>query len=62
MKWHRHRVMPLLWAALAGPEAGLKPSDPVAKELKSWQAEKEKYLGRRPEFSPTGLAPPWQDA
>lgn len=62
MKWHRHRVMPFLWAALDGPKAGLKTSDPVAKELKSWKAEKEKYLKRRPAFSPTGLKPPWEDA
>jgi hypothetical protein len=62
MKWHRHRVMPFLWAALDGPEAGLKPSDPVAKELEAWKEEKEKYLERRPEFSPARLEPPWEDA
>ena len=62
MRWHRHRVMSFLWAALDGPAAGLKPSDPVARELESWKDEKEKYLERRPEFSPAGLKPPWGDA
>jgi hypothetical protein len=62
MKWHRHRVMPFLWAALDGPAAGLKSSGAVAKELEAWKAERGKYLGRRPEFSPTRLEPPWKDA
>ncbi len=62
MKWHRHRVLPLLWAALDSPKAGLKPSGPVAKELESWKAERDTYLERRPEFSPAGLEPPWEDA
>jgi hypothetical protein len=62
MEWHRHRVMPFLWAALNRREAGLKPSDPVAKELESWKADRQKYLKRRPEFSPAGLEPPWENA
>ena len=61
MKWHRHRVLPFLWTALDRPEAGLKPSDPVAKELELWKTKKGKYLERRPEFSPAGLEPPWED-
>ena len=62
MKWHRHRVMPILWTALESPEAKLKPSDPVAKEVEAWKADRKKYLKRRPIFSPTSLEPPWKDA
>jgi hypothetical protein len=60
MEWHRHRVHPLLWEALA-PEAGaLHTSDPVRREFEAWQAKREEYLARRPVFSQVGLKPPWE--
>ena len=45
MEWHRHRIHPLLWEALDGAQAGGGSNDPVYKELKSWQAKKERIPG-----------------
>jgi hypothetical protein len=58
MEWHRHRVHPFLWQALAG--AKLKASDPVARELRAFEARKDEYLARRPIFSQTGRPAPWE--
>jgi hypothetical protein len=56
MEWHRHRVHPILWEALAAVKG---PRDAAARELAAWQARREEYLARRPIFSPTDLVPPW---
>jgi hypothetical protein len=47
MKWHRHRVMPLLWAALDGPRTGLKLRDPALGQL---AAKTPDYVLERPAF------------
>jgi hypothetical protein len=58
MEAHRHRVHPLLWAAL---EATPGTKGPVARrELGLWQARREDYLARRPVYSQTGAPPPWE--
>ena len=58
MEWHRHRIHPLLWEALAG--ARLPTQDPVARELRVFEAGRETYLARRPAWSQTGARPPWE--
>ena len=59
MEWHRHRIHPILWAAL--DSAGLKAKDPVRRELDLWKARREEYLARRPVYSPVGRQPPWEE-
>ncbi len=62
MEWQRHRIHPLLWEALEEADEG-KGNDPVSKELKAWQARKEEYLARRPQWSPVeGQGAPWEEA
>jgi hypothetical protein len=58
MEWHRHRIHPVLWEALA---AAPGPRDVASRELESWRARQREYLARRPVFSPTDLVPPWVD-
>jgi hypothetical protein len=60
MEWHRHRIHPELWAALANapdlPRAG-----EIRREVKAWRAKKELYLGRRPIWSQDeNNIPPWE--
>lgn len=57
MAWHRHRIHPELWQSLEN--AGSKAKDPVGGELAAWQADKAKYVARRPVFSQAGAKPPW---
>jgi hypothetical protein len=60
MEWHRHRIHPLLWAALENAPAG-RAKDPVGRELKAWQARRDGYLARRPQWSQLkGAVPPWE--
>jgi len=62
MEWHRHRIHPLLWTALQEAPTDGAFKDPVCKELKAWQARKDKYLARRPQWSQvTDWAPPWEE-
>jgi hypothetical protein len=62
MEWHRHRIHPLLWQALADAPSG-DGIDPVNRELTAWQAEHERYLARRPVWSQVRDArPPWTEA
>ncbi len=58
MEAHRHRVHPLLWGALE--RAHLSRRDPARRELEAWQANRSRYLARRPVFSQTGDEPPWK--
>jgi hypothetical protein len=63
MEWHRHRIHPLLWQALLDAPGGGASNDPVRKELKAWQARKEDYLARRPQWSQVeDWDPPWQES
>ncbi|MBI5365533.1 MAG: hypothetical protein HZA54_00735 [Planctomycetes bacterium] len=59
MEWHRHRVHPELWSALAARRGDLKAGDPARRELEAWEARRAEYLARRPVFSQAGLRPPW---
>jgi hypothetical protein len=59
MEWHRHRVHPVLWQALRAVD--LPADDPAKRELDAFLAGKEKYLGRRPRFSHSDDAPPWDE-
>ncbi|MBI3270941.1 MAG: hypothetical protein HYZ53_18205 [Planctomycetes bacterium] len=59
MEWHRHRVHPVLWEALAPEIAKAKPGDPVRREYDAWRTRRDDYLARRPIFSHAGTAPPW---
>lgn len=58
MEWHRHRVHPFLWEALAA--AKLKDGDPAIRELRAFEAKRDEYLARRPIFSQTGTKAPWE--
>lgn len=58
MEWHRHRVHPFLWEALAA--AKLKDGDPAVRELRAFEARRDEYLARRPVFSQTGTKAPWE--
>jgi hypothetical protein len=60
MEWHRHRILPVLWEALKHKPARMKSSDPVGRELKAWQLNRDRYLARRPVYSQAGLTPPWE--
>jgi hypothetical protein len=61
MEWHRHRVHPALWKALAARRAELPASGPIRRELERFEADARRYLARRPAFSQAGLPPPWKD-
>jgi hypothetical protein len=37
------------------------PKDPVRQELRRWQARRKEYLARRPVYSVTGMAAPWDE-
>jgi hypothetical protein len=63
MEWHRHRVHPLLWQALLDAPSSGASSAPVRKELKAWQARKDDYLARRPQWSQVEEGvPPWAES
>lgn len=59
MQWHRHRVHPVLWQALA--QAKGKSDDVAGRELRAFEADREKYLARRPVYSQSGSPPPWDE-
>lgn len=59
MEWHRHRIHPTLWAALA-TRTGRGAPKGVKQQLELWQAKKSDYLARRPPWSQVKTArPPW---
>lgn len=60
MEPHRHRIHPLLWEALEGDAGAASADTVVARELRAWRADQTRYLARRPIWSPSGDAPPWQ--
>ena len=63
LEWHRHRIHPSLWEALEARSADRPPNDPVQKELKAWQAHRDAYLARRPQWSQLkGSVPPWDES
>lgn len=61
MEWHRHRVSPVLWQALKADPAVLADDDPVRNELQHYLADPDRYLTRRPAWSPVAdERPPWE--
>ena len=60
MLWHRHRVHPELWKALAAGKASLRRGSLASTELAAFRAERRRYLSLRPEFSPIGEKEPWK--
>jgi transposase len=60
MEWHRHRVHPLLWQALRDDPSVLAAEEPAQRELAAFFADEERYLLRRPIYSPTKATPPWE--
>ena len=59
MEWHRHRIHPVLWKALEDGMRNVKADDVVRRELKTFQANRKKYLERRPVFSQIRMKRPW---
>lgn len=59
MEWHRHRLCPVLWAALCDRRARWTPSKPVLRQLNAWLEHRRRYLARRPIFSHLDEQPPW---
>jgi len=59
MEAHRHRVHPLLWSALATDREALTVE--LARELGAFEKEPERWLARRPPWSPLDERPPWED-
>jgi hypothetical protein len=49
MEWHRHRIHPVLWAAVE--EEPKTASRKVSREFEKWRARKDAYLARRPIWS-----------
>ncbi len=60
MDAHRHRVHPLLWSALAADREAL--TGELARELGAFEKEPDRWLARRPMWSPLDERPPWEDA
>jgi hypothetical protein len=60
MDAHRHRVHPLLWSALAADRATL--STDLARELVAFEKDPDRWLARRPEWSPLDESPPWEES
>jgi hypothetical protein len=61
MEWHRHRIHPVLWAAVeAGPDC---VSPAVGREFAAWRARKNEYSARRPIWSQDkSNTPPWEES
>ena len=60
MLWHRHRVHPEIWKALAAANTSLAPGSIALTELDSFRADKKRYLSMRPIFSPVDEPRPWK--
>jgi hypothetical protein len=61
MEWHRHRVHPILWAALEAQPRVSSRNDVARRQLDLWRAKRKTYLERRPPFSIAGLKAPWDE-
>jgi hypothetical protein len=58
MDAHRHRIHPLLWQALMTDRAAL--SGELARELAAFEQVPERWLARRPIWSPLDEPAPWE--
>ncbi len=59
MLWHRHRVHPEIWKALAAAKPVGKNSIAL-KELEAFRAGRKRYSSMRPIFSPVDDREPWK--
>jgi len=60
MEWHRHRIHPVLWDAVAAEPNSV--SDRVRREFEAWRTHKEAYLARRPIWSQDNASTaPWEE-
>lgn len=60
MSWHRHRVHPEIWKALAASGTSLSADSTALRELAAFRADKRHYLSIRPIFSPVDEPEPWK--
>ncbi|HVT02190.1 MAG TPA: hypothetical protein VHL58_02315 [Thermoanaerobaculia bacterium] len=60
MVWHRHRVHPELWKALAAAKTSVRGDSLALRELDAFQAGEKLYLSLRPAFSPIDEPEPWK--
>jgi len=60
MLWHRHRVHPEIWKALAAARTSLGTHTLALRELEAFRADKKRYLSMRPIFSPVDVPEPWR--
>ncbi len=60
MLWHRHRVHPELWKALAAAKETLGTDSLALRELEAYRADKKRYSAMRPIFSPIDEPEPWK--
>jgi hypothetical protein len=59
MLWHRHRIHPELWRALAAKKNSVPSNSFALKELETFRADKKHYASMRPIFSPLNDREPW---
>lgn len=59
MEWHRHRIHPLLWNALAAEKGGHSERDVPQREYRLFLADKDRLLARRPAWSIGKSTAPW---
>lgn len=62
MEWHRHRIFPGLWDALAAERSLQNERDIPQREYRRFLAGKDRYLARRPAWSVGKDQPPWETA
>ncbi len=60
MEAHRHRIHPVLWRTLERERGVLDQHRDVRAEWEAWNADRKKYLARRPVWSVTDARPPWK--
>lgn len=60
MLWHRHRVHPELWKALAAAKTSLETDSIALRELEAFRAGEKRYASMRPIFSPVDEPEPWK--
>lgn len=60
MAWHRHRVLPLLWDALALDKGPTSERDIPQRELRKYQAQRDQLSARSPVWSVGKDPAPWE--
>lgn len=60
MLWHRHRVHPEIWKALAAAKTSLSNDSLALRELEAFRADKKRYRSMRPIFSAVHEPEPWK--